>query len=112
MWNAQILHVVCTNFSFQNGHDMSWPQDEAQKIIGRLHRNYPDNWDKRTVLFETGYGPSGLPHIGTFAEVARTSWVRQAFIELYGLQTKLLTFSDDMDGLRRVPDNVPNKEML
>src|SRR6201999_1061185 len=60
----------------------------------------------------TGYGPSGLPHIGTFGEVARTSWVRKAFTELTGLPSKLLAFSDDMDGLRKVPDNVPNKEML
>jgi lysyl-tRNA synthetase class 1 len=85
---------------------MSWPQDEAQKLYERVK-----NVD-RPVLFETGYGPSGLPHIGTFTEVARTSWVRQAFIERCGLQTKLLAFSDDMDGLRRIPDNIPNRERL
>ena len=67
---------------------------------------------KETALFETGYGPSGLPHIGTFGEVARTTWVRQAFTELTGLPSRLLAFSDDMDGLRKVPDNVPNKDML
>jgi lysyl-tRNA synthetase class 1 len=67
---------------------------------------------KGAALFETGYGPSGLPHIGTFGEVARTSWVRRAFTELTGLPSRLLAFSDDMDGLRKVPDNVPNKEML
>ncbi len=64
------------------------------------------------ALFETGYGPSGLPHIGTFGEVARTTWVRRAYIELTGRPGRLLAFSDDMDGLRKVPDNVPNREML
>jgi len=63
-------------------------------------------------LFETGYGPSGLPHIGTFGEVARTSWVRHAFHQLSDIPTKLFAFSDDMDGLRKVPDNVPNKEVI
>ncbi len=64
------------------------------------------------ALFETGYGPSGLPHIGTFGEVARTSWVRHAFTVLTGLPSRLIAFSDDMDGLRKVPDNVPNRELL
>jgi lysyl-tRNA synthetase class 1 len=66
------------------------------------------------VLFETGYGPSGLPHIGTFGEVARTSMVRHAFRVLTGdtIPTRLVAFSDDMDGLRKVPDNVPNRELL
>ena len=66
------------------------------------------------MLFETGYGPSGLPHIGTFGEVARTTMVRHAFRVLTDdrIQTRLIAFSDDMDGLRKVPDNVPNKEML
>src|SRR5207237_8852151 len=69
---------------------------------------------KAEVLFETGYGPSGLPHIGTFGEVARTSMVRHAFRVLTEdkIKTRLLAFSDDMDGLRKVPDNVPNKDML
>ena len=67
---------------------------------------------KTHALFETGYGPSGLPHIGTFGEVTRTSWVRRAFTGLTGLPSRLLAFSDDMDGLRKIPDNVPNKEML
>ena len=70
------------------------------------------NGTKRPALFETGYGPSGLPHIGTFGEVARTSWVRHAFTTLTGLPSRLLAFSDDMDGLRKVPDNVPNQDML
>ena len=63
-------------------------------------------------MFETGYGPSGLPHIGTFGEVARTTMVRRAFETLSDLPTRLFAFSDDMDGLRRVPDNIPDKEMM
>lgn len=64
------------------------------------------------VLFQTGYGPSGLPHIGTFAEVARTTWVMNAYKELSGAEAKIIAFSDDLDGLRKVPGNLPNKEML
>ena len=64
------------------------------------------------MLFETGYGPSGLPHIGTFGEVARTTWVRRAFEAMSDVKTRLISFSDDMDGLRKVPGNVPNQEML
>lgn len=88
----------------------AWPFEEAQKIIKRYEKSgYPD-----TILFETGYGPSGLPHIGTFGEVARTSMVRHAFRVLTkdSVKTKILCFSDDMDGLRKVPDNVPNREMM
>jgi lysyl-tRNA synthetase class 1 len=85
----------------------AWPFEEAAKLAERLAAA-----GKTEALFETGYGPSGLPHIGTFGEVARTSWVRRAFTELTGLPSKLLAFSDDMDGLRKVPDNVPNREML
>ena len=85
----------------------SWPFEEAQKVAARLAAS-----GKTHALVETGYGPSGLPHIGTFGEVARTSWVRHAFTTLTGLPSRLLAFSDDMDGLRKVPDNVPNKEML
>ena len=85
----------------------SWPFEEAQKVVQRLAAS-----GKSHALFQTGYGPSGLPHIGTFGEVARTSWVRRAFTELTGRPSRLLAFSDDMDGLRKVPDNVPNKEML
>ena len=85
----------------------SWPFEEAQKVAQRLARS-----GKSAALFETGYGPSGLPHIGTFGEVARTSWVRHAFTTLTGLPSRLLAFSDDMDGLRKVPDNVPNRDML
>jgi lysyl-tRNA synthetase class 1 len=85
----------------------SWPFEEAQKVAERLARS-----GRGAALFETGYGPSGLPHIGTFGEVARTSWVRHAFTTLTGLPSRLLAFSDDMDGLRKVPDNVPNRDML
>jgi lysyl-tRNA synthetase class 1 len=83
----------------------AWPFEEAAKLAARV----PDG---ATALFETGYGPSGLPHIGTFGEVARTSWVRRAYGELTGRASRLIAFSDDMDGLRKVPDNVPNREML
>jgi lysyl-tRNA synthetase class 1 len=87
----------------------AWPFEEAKKIVARLKRKPKDE-----VLFSTGYGPSGLPHIGTFGEVARTTMVRHAFRVLTDdtIKTRLVAFSDDMDGLRKVPDNVPNKEML
>ena len=87
----------------------AWPFEEARKIIRRLERK-----PKSEVIFETGYGPSGLPHIGTFGEVARTTMVRHAFRVLTDdkIRTRLIAFSDDMDGLRKVPDNVPQKEML
>jgi lysyl-tRNA synthetase class 1 len=87
----------------------AWPFEEAKKLVARLKRKPKDE-----VIFETGYGPSGLPHIGTFGEVARTTMVRHAFRVLTDdkIKTRLIAFSDDMDGLRKVPDNVPNKEML
>ena len=85
----------------------AWPFEEAQKIALRA-----EALGKREVLFETGYGPSGLPHIGTFGEVARTSWVRHAYTVLTGKPSRLLAFSDDMDALRKVPDNVPDRDML
>src|SRR6202023_45545 len=88
-------------------HPEAWLFEEAAKVARRLAAS-----GRREALFETGYGPSGLPHIGTFGEVARTTWVRHAFTIMTGLPSKLLAFSDDMDGLRKVPDNVPNKEML
>lgn len=87
----------------------AWPYEEARKLLKR----YPDGKPGGApVVFETGYGPSGLPHIGTFNEVLRTTMVRQAFAELSDTPTRLIAFSDDMDGLRKVPDNVPNREML
>src|SRR5215204_5299655 len=87
----------------------AWPFEEARKIVVRLKQRPKDE-----VVFETGYGPSGLPHIGTFGEVARTTMVRHAFRVLTDdkIKTRLIAFSDDMDGLRKVPDNVPNKELL
>ncbi len=87
----------------------AWPFEEARKLIARTGGKVPE---KGYVLFETGYGPSGLPHIGTFGEVARTTMVRHAFATLSDIPTRLFAFSDDMDGLRKVPDNVPNQEML
>ena len=87
----------------------SWPFKEAQKLIKRYEKAPPA---KGYVLFETGYGPSGLPHIGTFGEVLRTTMVRQAFEALSNIPTKLFVVSDDMDGLRKVPTNVPHQDML
>ncbi len=86
-----------------------WPFEEARKIVARLERK-----PKTEVIFATGYGPSGLPHIGTFGEVARTTMVRHALRVLTDdqVKTRLIAFSDDMDALRKVPDNVPNREML
>ena len=87
----------------------AWPYEEARKLLAR----YPDGAPaKGHVLFETGYGPSGLPHIGTFNEVLRTTMVRRAYQALSDVPTRLVAFSDDMDGLRKVPDNVPNQAML
>ncbi|HYZ26945.1 MAG TPA: lysine--tRNA ligase, partial [Geminicoccaceae bacterium] len=87
----------------------AWPVLEAVRLLARVEQAPPE---KGFVLFETGYGPSGLPHIGTFAEVFRTSLVRQAFARLSDLPTRLFAFSDDMDGLRAIPDNIPNAEMV
>src|ERR1700694_3682575 len=90
-------------------HSSAWPFEEARKIVARLKKRPKDE-----VIFATGYGPSGLPHIGTFGQVARTSMVLHAFRVLTDdkIKTRLIAFSDDMDGLRKVPDNVPNKDML
>ena len=87
----------------------AWPFEQARPLVARIEKS-----GKQEVLFETGYGPSGLPHIGTFGEVARTSMVRHAFEVLTEgkIKTRLLAFSDDMDGLRKVPDNIPNKELV
>src|ERR1700689_1780370 len=93
-------------------HSPAWPFEEGGKVGARLERRAKRGGQVKEVLFETGYGPSGLPHIGTFGEVARTTWVRHAFTELTGLPSRLIAFSDDMDGLRKVPDNIPNKETL
>jgi lysyl-tRNA synthetase, class I len=87
----------------------AWPYEEARKLLARYPAGAPA---KGHVLFETGYGPSGLPHIGTFNEVLRTTMVRRAFETLSDVPTRLVAFSDDLDGLRKVPDNVPNGAML
>ena len=94
------------------GDARAWPFEEARRLMARLDK-LPGGKDK-TVLFETGYGPSGLPHIGTFGEVARTTMVRRAFELLTEgkRKTRLICFSDDMDGLRKAPTNVPNQDML
>jgi lysyl-tRNA synthetase class 1 len=92
----------------------AWPFEEARKLVKRFPGGKRDaNGNLVPVLFETGYGPSGLPHIGTFQEVLRTTLVRRAYETLTGGHpTRLVAFSDDMDGLRKVPDNVPNKQVL
>ena len=92
----------------------AWPFQEAQKLLKRYPNGKPGH---EPMLFETGYGPSGLPHIGTFQEVLRTTLVRRAYEALIGATpgsgaTRLVAFSDDMDGLRKVPDNIPNPDML
>jgi len=99
-----------TDLSAHAPNANAWPFAEARALLERLGGGAPG--DKGYVLFETGYGPSGLPHIGTFGEVARTAMVRHAFSLLSDLPTKLFAFSDDMDGLRKVPDNVPNGDMM
>jgi len=90
----------------------AWPFEEARKLLARVEARQKAGQDVKGVLFETGYGPSGLPHIGTFGEVARTSWVRKAFETISDVPTHLIAFSDDMDGLRKVPDNLPNQAMI
>jgi lysyl-tRNA synthetase class 1 len=87
----------------------AWPFEEAKKLVKRYAKKDPE---KGYVLFETGYGPSGLPHIGTFGEVARTTMVRHAFSTMSDIPTKLVVFSDDLDGMRKVPENVPQQDML
>ncbi|MEM6681329.1 MAG: lysine--tRNA ligase [Pseudomonadota bacterium] len=87
----------------------AWPFQEAAKLAKRFAKEPPKGG---VVVFETGYGPSGLPHIGTFGEVARTTMVREAFSRMSDLPTKLICFSDDMDGLRKVPDNVPGGDAM
>ncbi|HVV27553.1 MAG TPA: lysine--tRNA ligase [Rhizomicrobium sp.] len=90
----------------------AWPFEEARRLRARVEARKARGEKVESVLFETGYGPSGLPHIGTFGEVARTSWVRHAFETISDIPTRLIAFSDDMDGLRKVPDNLPQPEML
>ena len=87
----------------------AWPFEEARKLVKRYAKAPPA---KGHVLFETGYGPSGLPHIGTFGEVARTSMIRSAFEAISDIPTRLICFSDDLDGMRKVPENLQNFESL
>ena len=87
----------------------AWPFVEAKKML-RERKSFIEK--KGKITLQTGYGPSGLPHIGTFAEVARTSMLVNALSQLSNLPTEIITFSDDMDGLRKVPDNVPNHKLL
>jgi lysyl-tRNA synthetase class 1 len=86
----------------------AWPYEEARKLLKR----YPDGPGERGIVFETGYGPSGLPHLGTFQEVARTLMVRHALTELVDWPSRLIAFSDDMDGMRKVPPGVPHQDMM
>ncbi len=88
----------------------SWPFLEAKKILEKIGSKTPK---KGYVLFETGYGPSGLPHIGTFGEVVRTSFVRYAFgLIAPEIPSKMFCISDDIDGLRKIPDNIPNQDLI
>ena len=87
----------------------AWPYAEARALVQRLEKS---GTEKDVVVFETGYGPSGLPHIGTFGEVVRTTMVRHAFETMTGKATRLICFSDDMDGFRKIPDNIPNADAL
>lgn len=87
----------------------AWPFEEARRVLKRYEKAPPE---KGHVLFETGYGPSGLPHIGTFGEVLRTTMVRRAFEVISDIPTRMICFSDDLDGMRKVPGNVPQQDML
>ena len=87
----------------------AWPFAEARKLVKDRQNIFEK---KQKITLQTGYGPSGLPHIGTFAEVARTTMVANAINQIIKIPTEIITFSDDMDGLRKIPDNIPNKEIL
>ena len=87
----------------------SWPFVEARKLVKERKKIFEKNGK---ITLQTGYGPSGLPHIGTFGEVARTTMMVNAIKQITDIPTEIITFSDDMDGLRKVPDNVPEKELL
>ncbi|MDC1172250.1 lysine--tRNA ligase [Alphaproteobacteria bacterium] len=100
--NADISEEILSNAR-------AWPFEEARKITKRLENS---SSQKNHIILETGYGPSGLPHIGTFGEVFRTTMVRNALKRICDVPSKLIAFSDDMDGLRKVPDNIPNSDSL
>ena len=87
----------------------AWPFVEAKKIL-KERKKFIDQ--KGKIILQTGYGPSGLPHIGTFAEVARTTMMANAIKEIINIPTEIITFSDDMDGLRKIPENIPNDKIL
>jgi len=87
----------------------AWPFVEAKKILRERNKNIKA---KGKIVLQTGYGPSGLPHIGTFGEVARTSMLVNALNHLTDIPKEIITFSDDMDGLRKVPENIPNDKIL
>ena len=87
----------------------AWPFVETKKML-RERKSFIEK--KGKIILQTGYGPSGLPHIGTFGEVARTSMMVNALTQLTDLPAEIITFSDDMDGLRKVPENVPNQNLL
>ena len=104
---------MTTDFRTAALDSKAWPYEEARKLLKRYPEGKPArDGQPASIIFETGYGPSGLPHIGTFNEVLRTTMVRHAFQTLSDAPTRLIEFSDDMDGLRKVPDNVPNQAML
>ena len=110
-------HIGCRMALEKNMSDLrdaamstkAWPFEEARRLLKRFEKAPPE---KGYVLFETGYGPSGLPHIGTFGEVLRTTMVRRAFSVLSDIPTRMICFSDDLDGMRKIPGNVPNQDML
>ena len=87
----------------------SWPFVEARRLVKERQKIFEK---KGKITLQTGYGPSGLPHIGTFGEVARTTMMVNAIKKIINVPTEIITFSDDMDGLRKIPDNIPNKEIL
>src|SRR5690606_29145595 len=89
------------------GGARAWPFEEARKVVKRAEKLGKDE-----VIFQTGYGPSGLPHIGTFGEVLRTTMIRRAFELISDIPTRMICFSDDLDGMRKVPGNVPGHEAL
>src|SRR5690242_13018966 len=90
----------------------AWPFEEARMLLVRLEKRAQKGVETDTVVFETGYGPSGLPHIGAFGGVARTAWVRDAVEVMSPVKTRVVSFSDDMDGMRKVPPNGPNQELM
>ncbi len=107
-----MVNIAVKNLKEQALAAKAWPFEEARKLLERARRRETSGRPLKEIVLETGYGPSGLPHIGTFGEVARTSWVRQAFETMSDIPTRLIAFSDDMDGLRKVPDNLPQPEMI